>query len=64
MSYAAVMIGTDTLSAMKTKTNTFANNVEPDETAHYELSNVSLHCLPSVLDLQLSPFGSNGCVQM
>ena len=35
-----------TLSALQTKTYTFANSVDPDETAHKELSHLGLHCLP------------------
>ena len=35
-----------TLSAQKTKTDTFENSVDPDETAHNELSQQDLHYLP------------------
>ena len=36
-----VYLLTLTLSALKSKTDTFANSVDPDETAHHDL-----HCLP------------------
>ena len=35
-----------TLSARKTKTDTFENSVDPDETAHNEPSHQDLQCLP------------------
>ena len=35
-----------TLSALQTKTDTFANSVDPDEMAHNEPSQQDLHCLP------------------
>ena len=34
------------LSALQTKTMSFANSVDPDETAHNEPSHQDLHCLP------------------
>ena len=34
------------LSALQTNTDTFANSVDPDETAHHEPSHQDLHCLP------------------
>ena len=33
----------------KTKIVEFANNVDPDEVAHYEPPHLDLHCLPSCL---------------
>ena len=35
-----------TLSALQTKHDTCANSVDPNETAHYELSHQDLHWLP------------------
>ena len=35
-----------TLSFLQTKTDTFANSADPDETAHTELYHLDLHCLP------------------
>ena len=35
-----------TLSALQTKIDSFANSVDPDETAHNEPSHLDLHCLP------------------
>ena len=35
-----------TLLVWQTKTNTCANNVDPDDMAHNELSHPDLHCLP------------------
>ena len=35
-----------TLSALKPKTDTFANSVDQDETAQHEPSLLDLHCLP------------------
>ena len=34
-----------TISARQIKTNTCANNVDPDETARNDLSHQDLHCL-------------------
>ena len=34
-----------TLSALQTVTDTFANSVDPDETAHNEPSHQHLHCI-------------------
>ena len=35
-----------TISSLQTKTDAFANNADPDETAHNEPSHQDLHCLP------------------
>ena len=35
-----------TLSAQQTNASTFANSVDPDETARHEPSHQALHCLP------------------
>ena len=40
--FAAVVIGILTLSTLQTKTNTYANSVDPD---HYELCHQDLNCL-------------------
>ena len=34
-----------TLSSLQTITDTYANSVDPDETARYESSHLDLHCL-------------------
>ena len=39
-------IGHSTLSSLQTNTDTFANSEDLDETAHYQLSHLDLHCLP------------------
>ena len=39
-----------TLSTLYTKTDAFANSVEPDETAHNEPSHQDLHCLQFYFD--------------
>ena len=36
-------------SAQQTNTNSCGNSVDPDETAHNELSHQDLHCLPFCL---------------
>ena len=46
MSSIAVVTGTLTLSTLQTKTDAFANSVDPDETACNEPSHQDLHCLP------------------
>ena len=43
------MIGALACKAPNTSIDDFANAVVPDETAHYELSNLDLQCLPSSL---------------
>ena len=35
-----------TLSTLQTRTDTFANSVDPDEMAYNEPSHLDLHCLP------------------
>ena len=44
-----------TLSALKTKTDTFAKSVDPDKTAHEPIIRIYSLCYYD-LDLQLSPF--------
>ena len=44
-----------TLSAWQTKTDTCANGVDPDETAHNELSHQDLHCLLFLFYIRLKP---------
>ena len=52
------------LSTLFAKTDTFANSINPDETVIMSrLIRICLVC-HSVLDLQLSPYGGSGCVQM
>ena len=54
-----------TLSVLWTKTDTFANSVDPDETAHYEPSHLDLHCLPFWFWITtVTLLAANGCVQM
>ena len=33
--------------SIRNETAEFANSVDPDEAAHYELPNLGVHCLPS-----------------
>ena len=35
-----------TISSLQTNRDTFANNVDPDGTAHNQPSHLDLHCLP------------------
>ena len=37
------------IKALKTKIVVFANSIDPDEAAHYELPHPELYCLPSSL---------------
>ena len=40
---------------LKTKTDTFTNSVNPDETARYEPSHQDVHCLTCRTDYLLKP---------
>ena len=44
-----------TLSTWQTKTFTFANSVDPDETARNEPSHQDLHCLPFGFGFLITP---------
>ena len=48
---------------MQAKTDTFLNNIDPDETAHYEPSRQDLHWLPFFVKLCLT-LCTNGRVQL
>ena len=53
-----------TLQALQTITNTCANSVDPDETAHKEPSHLDLYCLPfCTWFMSYTPIRNNGCVQ-
>ena len=40
--------------------NDFANSVDPDETAHDDLSHQDLHCLPLCFDFLTDPYLEEG----
>ena len=55
-SFCNILVISDyTLSALQTKTDNFANSVDPDETAHNEPSHQDLHCLPSFWQQWIRP---------